>query len=58
MVEEKFYNLDQEQLRPYFPFEAVTKGMLGIYEQILGLSFTHIENAEKWHDDVEMVCKR
>eukprot|EP00090_Calanus_glacialis_P014702 TRINITY_DN23551_c0_g1_i1.p1 TRINITY_DN23551_c0_g1~~TRINITY_DN23551_c0_g1_i1.p1 ORF type:complete len:572 (-),score=137.44 TRINITY_DN23551_c0_g1_i1:79-1626(-) len=53
-VVEKFYSVDQEKLRKYFPLDTVTEGMMQIYEDLLGLNFTKLENAEVWHDDVSM----
>jgi hypothetical protein len=29
--------------------------MLGIYEHLLSLTFTRLEDADKWHDDVQVV---
>ena len=54
MVEEKHYAVDQEKLKEYFPVEVVTAGLMDIYQRILGLKFTRVENPEVWHDDVTM----
>merc|ERR1719342_1121017 len=54
MVEEKQYAVDQEKLKEYFPMEVVTAGMMDIYQKILGLKFTRLEDVEVWHEDVEM----
>lgn len=54
MVEEKMYSVDQNKLKEYFPLHAVTKGLLEIYQEILGLKFEEIKNAETWHPDVSM----
>jgi len=34
--------------------EVVTAGLMDIYQRLLGLVFTRMENPEVWHDDVEM----
>jgi len=54
MVEEKHYAVNQEKLKEYFPVEVVTAGLMDIYQRILGLKFTKVENPEVWHDDVTM----
>ncbi|KAK2705101.1 hypothetical protein QYM36_017217 [Artemia franciscana] len=51
IVEETRYSVNKEKLRPYFPMEKVTQGLLKIYEEILGLNFTEEKEADKWHDD-------
>jgi len=53
-IAKKDYSVDHEKLKEYFPLETVTKGMLEIYQRLLGLKFTELENAEKWHDDVSL----
>ena len=45
-VEEKFYSVDHQKLKEYFPLETVTEGMMGIYQDLLGLNFTKLEDAE------------
>ena len=54
MVEEKQYAVDQEKLKEYFPMEVITAGLMDIYQKILGLKFTRLEEGEVWHEDVEM----
>merc|ERR1719354_389068 len=34
--------------------EIVTRGLLEIYQRILGLKFTKLDNMEVWHDDVQV----
>jgi len=47
------YQVDHEKLKEYFPMEVVTKGLLGIYQELLGLVFTPDGTLQKWHDDVQ-----
>jgi len=52
--EKKEYSVDKSKLKEYFPLETVIKGMLEIYQRLLGLNFKKLENGEVWHDDVIM----
>ncbi len=48
------YQVDSEKLREYFPMNESLKGMMAIYEQLLGLQFKKVENASVWSPDVEL----
>jgi len=50
---EKKYAVDKEKLREYFPLPVVKKGLLEIYQNLLGLKFEQVK-AETWHEDVEV----
>lgn len=41
-----------QSIRQYFPLDAVTKGMLQIYQELLGLTYTQVKNPHVWHSDV------
>ena len=45
-VEKNNYSVDKEKLKEYFPLEKVTAGMLEIYQGLLGLKFTKLEDGE------------
>ncbi|EDO48068.1 predicted protein [Nematostella vectensis] len=54
MVEEKNYVIDHNKLKEYFPLAVVTKGLLDIYQDLLGLRFLEIKKPHVWHEDVQL----
>ena len=42
-IREKEFSVDQEQLKEYFPIDVVTKGLMDIYQRLLGLTFSKAE---------------
>lgn len=46
------FNQTEEQLREYFPAEHVKEVTMDIYQELLGLKFRKLENANTWHKDV------
>lgn len=51
-AEELELEVDFETVKQYFPVDAVTSGILRIYEQLLCLKFETVQAAEVWHPDV------
>ena len=47
------YDLDEEELRPYFPLENVLSGLFDITERLFGVTVGKRENSKVWHEDVE-----
>lgn len=50
--------VDEQALRKYFPLEHVKTTILSIYEELLGLKFEHVLDAEVWHEDVKCYAVR
>lgn len=50
------YQVDHRALKEYFPLEAVTEGLLSIYQELLGLTFERDMEMEKstWHEEVQV----
>ncbi|PWA23984.1 hypothetical protein CCH79_00020760, partial [Gambusia affinis] len=57
-VEETRYAVDQNLLKEFFPMEVVTRGLLDLYQDLLGLSFQLEAAPSAWHPDVTLYCVR
>ncbi|XP_028115011.1 probable thimet oligopeptidase [Camellia sinensis] len=53
-IEEQQFNLDLGALKQYFPFNLVMSGILKICQDLFGLRFEEIADAEVWHSDVHL----
>ena len=42
------YAIDEQQIRRYFPIDHVISSVLGIYQRLLGVTFTEITPADAW----------
>ncbi len=51
------YAISQEELKPYFPEDAVISGMFGLVERLYGIRIREVD-APRWHPDVRFfeVC--
>ena len=47
------YNFDSQQVRPYFSYANVKKGVLDVTSKLFGLTFKQVQNAPVWYPDVE-----
>jgi thimet oligopeptidase len=52
------YDYDPEEVRQYFPLEGVIEKTLGLYQELFGLTFTPVEEAEVWHPEVKLFLVR
>jgi Zn-dependent oligopeptidase len=50
----KKFQVNNEELRSYFPMEQCLKGMFDIYQKLLGFEFRKVANPSVWQEDVEM----
>lgn len=48
------YTVDAEQLRVYFPYEKVLKGMFTTYEEIFSLKIRRLDPPSKWVADLQL----
>ncbi|MCJ8742847.1 hypothetical protein PDJAM_G00087190 [Pangasius djambal] len=53
-VEQVKFAVDKDKLIEYFPLEVVTEGLLGIYQDLLGLRFHQIQNPHVWQESVKL----
>ncbi|KAI9184250.1 metalloendopeptidase [Blastocladiella emersonii ATCC 22665] len=52
MLIEKEFNVDQDEVKQYFSFENVLKGILGLYSRLFNVTFTQTTDVATWHEDV------
>jgi peptidyl-dipeptidase Dcp len=50
-VRKEKYDLDEEQIRPYFALENVRQGAFMVANKLFGLSFNEIKNIPRYHPD-------
>ena len=52
-LKKKLFNLDDEQLKPYFKLENVIEGAFTVANKLFGLTFKKVSNIDKYHQEVE-----
>jgi peptidyl-dipeptidase Dcp len=48
------YDLNDEELKPYFPLEQVQEAVFGLSKQLFGLTFVEKNDVPKYHEDVKV----
>jgi len=51
-LRQKNYDLDEEQLKPYFPLPSVIDGLFGLVNQLYGVTLAPRDGVDVWHPDV------
>jgi len=51
-VRQAQFDLDEEEIRPYFSLENVKAGIFDLCDRLYGLQFAQIQNAPVYHEDV------
>lgn len=48
------HGVDAQQVRPYFQYDQVKKGVLDITSRLFGIRYEPVKDAKVWHRDVEV----
>lgn len=51
-LKQKLFNIDDEQLKPYFKLENVIDGAFTVAEKLFGLHFEKIDTIDSYHEEV------
>lgn len=51
-LRERRFELNEEELKPYFPLPAVLDGLFGICERVFGIRLRRRDGVDVWHEDV------
>jgi len=52
-LRQREYDFDQEQLRPYFPYERVKQGLFELVQRLYGIEVRQEQGMPVWRDDVQ-----
>ncbi len=52
-LRKKRFQLDDEQLKPYFALENVIQGVFRVAEKLYDITFKEVENIDKYHEEVK-----
>jgi peptidyl-dipeptidase Dcp len=51
-IRKQRFDLDEQELKPYFSLDNVTKGVFQVTEKLYGLKFKQLDNLPVYHEDV------
>ncbi|WP_396177457.1 M3 family metallopeptidase [Flavobacterium sp.] len=51
-IRKQRFDLDEQELKPYFSLDNVTKGVFQVTEKLYGLKFKQLDNLPVYHQDV------
>lgn len=51
-MRQRYYQLSQEDLRPYFPQDTVMNGLFTIINRLYGIRLEEVSGVDTWHPDV------
>jgi oligopeptidase A len=51
-LREHKFDINQEQLKPYFPVTKVVPGMFDVVKQLYGIDIKQVDGVDTWHPDV------
>ncbi|HMH57994.1 MAG TPA: M3 family metallopeptidase [Galbitalea sp.] len=54
LVRRESFDVDSQELRPYFNSAKVKQGLLDVTGRLFGLSYSKVANASTWHEDVDV----
>jgi thimet oligopeptidase len=54
LIRRESFDVDSQELRPYFEFSKVKQGLLDVTGRLFGLSYRPVANAATWHEDVDV----
>ncbi len=51
-IRQQRFNLDEQELKPYFSLENVRNGIFEVTKKLYGLEYKELKNVPKYHEDV------
>jgi len=51
-IRKERYDLDEQEIKPYFSLENVRQGIFDVTEKLFGLTYTKLNDMPKYHEDV------